>query len=240
MKIVTRHRKRLTPRRLVPRGLALSILIMAPLLALASAANALSFQIDFRASTYQVQGSDTYTSLLAQHQSETLLTSNSLNGLLDISAPVYAGGINRDYSLLMTTSVEVVTSGSYTFQVGTDWGRGGASVVIDNDTQTILDEFVTSNDLWWNNDWNDPDVFTTTVNMTTGSSYTLGWIGFENCCGGAATIRFSLDGAPLQVLDSTNGDAYFVNNPEPGTGLLLGFGLSLLAFHARRRHSPFY
>jgi hypothetical protein len=114
-------------------------------------------------------------------------------------------------------------------------------VVIDDGTGAIIDEFVTTNDLWWNNDWNDPDVFTTTVDMVAGSSYTLGWIGFEGCCGGQATIRFYYEGTLVGSLDSTSGDSFMVTNPEPETGLLVGLGLILLSGprHARRpRQSP--
>lgn len=218
------------------RGLAslVAVLLLLPAL-LPSAAAALTFQVDFRTSTYVVQATDTYASLLAQHASEPILAANTLVGLEGISAPIYAGGVNQDYSLLMTASIEALVTGVYTFQVGADWGRGGSSVVIDNNTGAIIDEFVTTNDIWWNNDWNNPDVFTATVNMTAGSSYSLGWIGFEGCCGGEATIRFSLDGAPFQPLDSGNGDPVFVNNPEPGTGILLALGLIVLVTRERRR-----
>ncbi len=197
-------------------------------------AQALSFQVDFRDSTYQVQSGDTYSSLLAQHNSETLITANSLNALQGISAPVYAGGVNSDYSLLMTLDLNVLIGGTYTFQVGTDWGRGGASIVIDNTTSTIIDEFITTDDIWWANDWNNSDVFSSTVAMTAGSSYTLGWVGFEGCCGGAATIRYSVDGGAFQNFDSAAGDVNFVNSPEPGVGLLLGLGLAGLAVRRER------
>ncbi len=211
-------------------SIAIALLLGAP-----SLASALTFQVDFRASTYQVQASDDYASLLAQHQSEALLASHSLSALQGISAPVHAGGINGNYSLLMTTTVEALVAGTYTFQVGTDWGRGGAAVVIDNETGTLLDAFVTTQDIWWANNWNHPDVFTTTATLTAGSSYTFAWIGFEGCCGGSATVRFSHDGGPYQVFDSTHGDLHFAANPEPGTALLLGVGLAVLAARARRR-----
>jgi hypothetical protein len=211
--------------------------VAAALLLVPSLAAALSFQVDFHNSTYQVTGGDTYASLLAQHQSESIISSNTLDALDGISAPVYAG-VNNDYSLLMTTSVTAQVTATYTFQVGTDWGRGGASIVIDDSTGTVLDEFVTTDNIWWNNDWNNADVFTSTVSMVAGASYTLGWIGFEDCCGGAATIRFSTDGgATYAVLDPANGDSYFVTNPEPGTAVLLGAGLAVLALRQRRERA---
>jgi len=211
--------------------LALSLAIA---LLTASVANALTFQVDFTSSTYQVQAGDTYADLLAQFQSETILTTNTLTGLEVISAPVYAG-VNQNYGILMTTTVDVLLSGQYTFEVGTDWGRGGASVAIDNGTSAVLDEYVTTNDLWWNNNWNDPDVFTTTVNLTAGSSYTLGWIGFEGCCGGPATVRFNYEGALVGNLNSGNGVPFMVSNPEPGTGVLVGLGFAMLAGWSRAR-----
>ena len=105
--------------------------------------------------------------------------------------------------------------------------------MIHNGSGTVLDEYVTTNDLWWNNDWNDPDVFVQTVALSAGESYTLGWLGFEGCCGGATTMRFSVDGAPYQTLSDAN-LAPFIANPEPGTGLLVALGL--VGFAAHRRH----
>ena len=196
----------------------------------AGSAQAVTFDLSFAASTYQVQGGDTFSDLLAQHQGETQLSSDTITALAGLSSTIYAG-VNTDYSMLMTTVLDVTATGTYDFQVGTDWGRGGAAVVIDNGSGAILDEFVTTNDLWWNNDWNDPDVFVTTVALTAGESYTLSWVGFEGCCGGPTTVRFAYNGSPFQVLDDTN-IAPFAT-PEPGTGLLVALGL--VAIGARRR-----
>jgi hypothetical protein len=156
-----------------------------------SVGQVLTFQVDFRNSTYQVQGSYTFASLLAQHASETLITSNSVNALQGISAPVNAGGVNSDYSILMAVDLNVLLSGTYTFQVGTNWGRGGASIVTDNSSGTIIDEFVTTNDIWWANNWNNPHVFTTTVNLIAGSSYSLAWPGLDSRVAAVAPQRFA-------------------------------------------------
>lgn len=197
----------------------------------AGSAQAVSFDLSFATSTYQVQAGDTYADLLAQHQGEAPLSSDTITGLAGLTSTFYAA-VNTDYSILMTTVLNVTAAGTYEFQVGTDWGRGGAAVVIDNGTGVILDEFVTTNDLWWANDWNDPDVFVTTVALAAGSSYTLGWVGFEGCCGGPTTVRFSYNGAPFQPLtDSTI--APFAT-PEPSTALLVALGLVGLAAQGRR------
>jgi hypothetical protein len=196
----------------------------------AGRAGAVTFQVDFTVSTYQVVAGQSYADLLAQHQSEPLLSTTSLSALSGVAAPLYAG-VNTNYSVLMTTVLDVTAAGVYQVQVGTDWGRGGASVVIDNATSTVLDEYVNTTDIWWNNDWNNPDVFVTSVALAAGSSYTLGWVGFEGCCGGPTTVRFSYNGSPFQVLSDAALAPYVA--PEPGTAVLVGLGL--LAIAARRR-----
>ncbi len=209
-------------------GLWLAIGLLLP-----GSASALTFQVDFAASTYQVQAGDTWALLLAQHQSETPLSQNSLDLLDGVAAPIYAG-VTTDYSVLMTTVIDVEVGGTWSFQVGTDWGRGGAAVVIDNGSGTVIDEFVTTDDIWWANDWNNPDVFTTTAALAAGSSYTIGWVGFEGCCGGPATIRFSVDGSPFQPIGNTSLDP-FISNPEPGSGVLAAVGVALLGYCRGRR-----
>lgn len=46
-------------------------------------------------------------------------------------------------------------------------------------------------------------MFETTFDFTVGDSYTLAWVGFEDCCGGSTTLRFSVDGGAFQDLTST-------------------------------------
>ena len=98
-------------------------------------------------------------------------------------------------------------------------------------TGTVLDEVVRLDDVWWANDWNDPDVFTTQIALAAGTSYTLVWLGFEGCCGGATTIRFSFEGGPFQILNEPNLEPFVV--PEAGMATLVGLGLGSLAVRRR-------
>jgi hypothetical protein len=193
----------------------------------ASPATALDFQVDFRSSTYQTQIGATFSDLLAQHQSEALIQSNITTGLENISTAVHGGGITSNYSQLMSVTLDVATPGQYEFQVGTDWGRGGAAALIDNSDGSILYERVITDDVWWAYDWNNSDVFTTTFDFVLGDSYTLIWVGYEGCCGGSSTIRFSIDGAPYVPLTDPNIIPHVI--PEPSTALLLSLGLAGLA-----------
>src|SRR5262245_52802900 len=124
----------------VPR-LALWLAVLGVALC-AGNADALSFRADFRNSTYQVQATDTFSSLLLAHQGGSLIRSTATTGLENISTAVYAAGVTQNYSILMTTSFQVAVAGTYSFQVGTDWGRGGAAALIDDATGTIRSERV--------------------------------------------------------------------------------------------------
>jgi hypothetical protein len=207
-----------------------SVPILACLLVFAPESRALSFQADFTATTYQVVVGDTYADLLAAHLAGAPLASVALPGLVGVSAQVEAG-VHTNYSIRMAAILPIAVTGVYTFQVGADWGRGGVAAILDTGTGTVLDQVVRTDDVWWALDWNHPDVFTTSRSLTAGSSYTLVWLGFEGCCGGVTTIRFSFEGAPFQNLDRASIEPFVV--PEPAPAALLGLGLAGLA--GRRR-----
>lgn len=194
-----------------------------------SGASAVSFHANFRSSFYQVTAGDGYGDLLAAYFAGAPLASVSMPGLENVSAQVEAG-VSGDYSILLTASIDVGVSGQYEFQVGADWGRGGVAAVLDG-SGNLIHEVVRVDDIWWANDWNNPDVFTTVLTLDAGSSYTFVWLGFEGCCGGVTTIRFSFAGGAFQTLNDPNVLPFVA--PEPGVGLLVALGLTLLA--TRRR-----
>lgn len=204
-------------------------------LASGRAAHALTIGVDFTSSTYQVTASDTYASLLAQHQAGATLGSATITNLENVSTAVYAPGVTSNYSLMMTVDLGVAQSGLYTFQVGVDWGRGGLAAVIDSGSGSVLSQTVRTGNLWWNNNWNNPSVFTTSLNLDAGQWYTLAWIGFEDCCAGSSTIRFSYNGGAFQTIDDTTLAPYAIPTPEPGTGLLVAIGLGVLGAQGRAR-----
>lgn len=219
------------PRRAARLGFVLGALTS---LLFAGNASALSFRADFRNSTYQTQAGDGFADLLLEHQSGSLIRSTVTTGLENISTAVHANGVNNNYSILLTTTFQVAVAGTYTFQVGTDWGRGGAAALIDTTTGSVLSERVITDDVWWGNSWTNPDVFTTTSTFAVGDAVTLAWVGFEGCCGGSSTIRFSVDGGGFQNLTQSSFGSYTAV-PEPSSALLFGLGLLGLSWAGRRR-----
>jgi hypothetical protein len=162
-----------------------------------------------------------------------VLGASSVSALQGVSTAVHASGETGDYSLMMTTTFTVAQAGLYSFQVGADWGRGGVAAVVDNSTSSAISELVRTDDIWWAHNWSHPDVFDVPVNLGAGTSYTLAWIGFEGCCGGASTIRFSYEGSPYVPVSVANLAPYTV--PEAGLAMLASAAAALWLERSRRR-----
>lgn len=204
-------------------------------------AHALSFDIEFRLSTSHVADPlDTYADLLADHATGALLASQTISGIDGVSSVAIAS-TDRDYSTLITTTFVAAVDGFYTFEMGTDWGQGGGYEAVHLGSGSVLETFSTDQDIWWANNWGNSDVLAMTLELVAGESYSLGWVGFEDCCGGAVTFRFSVNGSTPATLDDDNFDLFEIAGPtpvpEPGTAVQVGLGLALagLARAGRRR-----
>ncbi|MDJ0785509.1 MAG: CCXG family PEP-CTERM protein [Myxococcota bacterium] len=201
-------------------------------LLLAASATALTIDVSFTASTYATTGTDDHASLLVEHGRGAALGSARVTTLEGVSTSVYASGERNDYSLWMTSTFTVARAGNYTFQVGTDWGRGGAASLFDDSRGVSVAELVRTDDIWWANDFGHADVFTLSGNLDAGMTYTLSLVGFEGCCGGASTVRFSHEGSAFAVFNEPNLRAFVV--PELASAVLLPTAVAGL-FAARRR-----
>ena len=200
------------------------------LVANASAVN-LSLDVTFTDSNYQVTSTDTFADLLAAHNAANVISTTNVSALDNIDTSVYAGNISGDYSVLMSATLNIKDAGDYVFEVGTDWGRGGGVALFESVTNTLLSETINSTDIWWHNNWNHPDVIGTSYNFSANTEYTLMWLGFEGCCAGSSTIRFSYEGSPFQIANVTNLTPHVVPIP-PAVAL---FVPALVALVSRRR-----
>lgn len=209
------------------------------------------FQVRFTAtSAYADDGggnpalADDFSALLAKHYAGGNPVSTSVTGIENIASSVQYTGQNGDYSVLMSARLDLAVSGQYEFQVGADWGRGGGIALLDNAGATlsdhnVLQEVVRFDDIWWSNDWNDGDVISQTYSISAPGSFNIAWVGFEGCCAGSTTVRFSVDGSPFMILNETN-IAPFVGAtgapvPLPSSGVLMTGVLVLLALCVRPR-----
>lgn len=95
------------------------------------------------------------------------------------------GNSKRNYGAKYTISGN--NSGTTTFQFGMDWGRGGF-LALDAAGDESISRF-TSEDIWWRRNWNDGDVINFV--LSTQGDFTLTLLGFEGCCDGYNSARYS-------------------------------------------------
>ena len=212
------------------------LLTGAAALALSASAQAtlLTFDYSVTRSNYQVNGSESSQDLINAHSAGAVLCTDSADGFVRMGPRQNCGFNTRGYSLNLTTQFDLSAGGEYTFQAGADWGRGGGVVLTDLDTGDSTLHSLRTDDVWWARNWNNRDVFNTTFNLDAGS-YAVSWIGFEYCCGGETSIRYSYNGSEFTNFTEENFGAHLAAVAEPETVALLGAGLLSLALVRRRR-----
>lgn len=198
----------------------------------ATASTGVDFLVSFTGTNHQVSPGDSFADIMAAHLAGTPISTHHVTALDGITTSLYATGMSGDYSVLMSADLDIATIGNYAFQVGTDWGRGGGVALMKSDTGAILEEFVTSDDIWWEMDFNNPDVITTNYHLDAGK-YTIAWVGFEGCCAGSSTVRFAFEGGSFETLNLENIQPYVV--PVPSAVYLLGSSLFGLFAASRRK-----
>lgn len=95
------------------------------------------------------------------------------------------GGASIDFIAYSTTLFTVPSAGTYGVRYGADYGLGGGLYV----NGIALDERWTE-DLWWSNNWNNPDVLSGYISLPAGE-HKLEIIGAEGGNDGGLTIQFS-------------------------------------------------
>ncbi|MFK7912287.1 MAG: CCXG family PEP-CTERM protein [Pseudomonadales bacterium] len=214
----------------------LKLLTGAAALALSASAQAglLTFDYSVTSSNYQINGSESAQDLVDAHNAGSVLCTDSADGFVRMGPRQNCGFNTRGYSLNLTTEFDLSTAGEYTFQAGADWGRGGGVVLTDLDNGNTSLHSLRTDDVWWSRNWNNRDVFNTTFDLGPGS-YAVSWIGFEYCCGGETSIRYSYNGSEFSNFTAESFGTHLAEVPEPGIITMLGAGLAGVALIRRRR-----
>lgn len=143
----------------------------------------------------------------------------SLDSIDRVGSRQNCSGPSRDFATRFT--IDLVADASTTIQFGPDWGLGGAFY-----SDTASADFV--GDSWWSYNWDSNSVFE--VNINKGSSV-INFIGWEGCCAGANSARFSNDdGENWQTLAVTPAVV-----PEPAGLILLGLGMLSISLTGRKK-----
>ncbi len=210
-------------------------------LSAAASAAPITFDLTITNTDYQVTGTESAQELIDAHSAGSVRCSDSLDGFVGTGPIQNCGSSNKDYSLKLEAQFTLDMAMDLNFQTGADWGRGGGVILTDVGTgaQTLLD--LRSDNVWWARNWNNEDVFTTALSLDAGE-YALTWIGFEDCCAGETTIRYSMGDSGFSEFMAANFEQSAtafaiasVDVPEPGTMALLGLGVAGFGLMRRRQ-----
>lgn len=205
------------------------------LLAISTQAAAVTYDISFTHSTYQVQEGNSIDDLVAAHLAGSALTNQSLSGFDGIETTAFIAGNAYDHSIMMSTSFTLAENTQYEFQVGADWGRGGGVAIYNDDTNSLVSEQIFSNDIWWSKNWNNSDVISTNFEFSEGN-WKVVWVGFEGCCSGSTSIRFAENGGEFSALTAANfQQPHSAVVPIPGAAYFFASAIALLATTARKK-----
>ncbi|WP_250655434.1 CCXG family PEP-CTERM protein [Alkalimarinus coralli] len=131
---------------------------------------------------------------------------------------------------LLTIDFDMVSTGTWSFDLGLDAGYGAAF---------YLDDTLVSNrtdDLWWSYNWNHGDVMHVMDNTLTAGSHKIEIYWAEKCCNGASSAKFTTDGSNWLALSTDNIDAA-ASVPEPASLALFSLGLVGLTLARTKKKS---
>ncbi len=133
----------------------------------------------------------------------------------------HAGGAHLDLAYHDQVDFTATQAGTYTFRFGVDFGWGGTLIVDGVAEQT------NTNNMWWNDNYNDPtQYFTTTLTLAAGSSHVIDIYGAEDGDDGQSQGQWSFNGG--------NFSSFAVPEPASWALMLVGFGLGGAALRIRR------
>jgi hypothetical protein len=133
---------------------------------------------------------------------------------------------NIAFKSAITFGVDALSSGTWAFRAGVDFGNGGA-VFLDGAAVAL-----TTHDMWWDHNYaNTGGVFQFSSAIAAGN-HTLTLYGLEGCCDGGMQVQYN-SGAGFQSFNANTLALQAV--PEPETYAMMAAGLGMLGFIARRR-----